>query len=82
MKKILTAIALSIAIPAVAHAQTAPAPAPKMECCEKMKAEGKECCCKDMAKMDHGNTDMKGGADAHAGHDKSQKAPPASHSNR
>ena len=40
MKNILTAIALSIAIPAVAHAQGAPAPAPNMACCEKMKAEG------------------------------------------
>ena len=50
MNKILTAIALSIALPAVAHAQAAPAPAPEMkDCCEKMKAEGKECCCKDMA---------------------------------
>ena len=74
MKKILTAIALSIALPAMAHAQAAPAPAPKMACCEKMKAEGKECCCKDMAKMDHSKHDMKAGADPHAGHDMSQKA--------
>ena len=76
MNKFLTAIALTIALPAVAHAQTAP----KADCCEKMKAEGKECCCKDMAKMDHGKHDMKGGADAHAGHDMSPsgaKAPPA-----
>jgi hypothetical protein len=48
-----------------------------MACCEKMKAEGKECCCKDMAKMDHGNHDMKAGADPHAGHDVAQ---PAAHS--
>jgi hypothetical protein len=82
MNKILTAIALTIALPAVAHAQTAPASAPKADCCEKMKEHsetshagrhdvsdaGKECCCKDMAKKDHG---AKGGADAHAGHDKS-----------
>lgn len=54
MNKILTAIALSIALPAVAHAQAAPAPEHKMDCCEKMKTEGKECCCKDMAKKDHG----------------------------
>lgn len=81
MTKILTAIALSIAIPAMAHAQAAPAPAPKMECCEKMKAKGKECCCKDMAKMDHSKHNMKAGADAHAGHDMSQTAPAASHSN-
>ena len=77
MKKMLTAIALTIAFPAVAHAQAAP-PAPKMACCEKMKAEGKECCCKDMAKMGHGKHDMKAGADAHAGHDMpGAKAPPA-----
>lgn len=69
MNKILTAIALTIALPAVAHAQTAPAP--KADCCEKMKAEGKECCCKDMAKEGHGERGAKGGADAHAGHDKS-----------
>lgn len=81
MKKMLTAIALTIALPAMAHAQAAPAPASKMACCEKMKADGKECCCKDMAKMDHSKHDMKAGADAHAGHDMSQKAPPASHSN-
>jgi hypothetical protein len=58
MNKILTAIALSIALPAVAHAQTAPAP--KEDCCEKMKAEGKECCCcKDMAGKEHTGHDMK-----------------------
>jgi hypothetical protein len=77
MKKILTAIAVSVALPALAHAQAVPAPASKMACCEKMKAEGKECCCKDMAKMDHGNHDMKAGADPHAGHDVAQ---PAAHS--
>ncbi len=81
MKRILTAIVLSIAIPAVAHAQAAPAPAAKMACCEKMKAEGKECCCKDMAKMDHGKHDMKAGADPRAGHDMPQTAQPAAHSN-
>ena len=78
MKNILTAIVLSIAIPAVAHAQAVPAPAPKMACCEKMKAEGKECCCKDMAKMDHSKHDMKAGADPHAGHDMSKTPQPAS----
>ena len=60
MKKLLTAIALSIALPAVAHAQAAPVPAPKADCCEKMKSEGKECaCCKDMdhSKMDHSKMD-------------------------
>ena len=67
MKKILTAIALAIALPAVAHAQAAPVPAPKADCCEKMKAAGMDCM--DMAKMDHGKHDMKAGPDAHAGHD-------------
>jgi hypothetical protein len=69
MNKILTAIALSIALPAVAHAQAAPAPEAKQDCCEKMKAEGKECCCKDMmAKMHEG---MK-----HEGHDRADGAKP------
>jgi hypothetical protein len=74
MKKILTAIALSIALPAVAHAQAAPAPAPEKDCCEKMKAEGKECCCKDMAGKDHAKHDMKHSealtpqGEAHEGH--------------
>ena len=63
MKKILTAIALSIALPAVAHAQAAPTPSPKADCCDKMKP-GKDCC-KDMAKMDH---DMQGMKDMPAGH--------------
>jgi hypothetical protein len=71
MNKILTAIALSIALPAAAYAQGAPTPAAEKDCCEKMKAEGKECCCKDMAKKGHGEHGAKDGADAHAGHDKS-----------
>ena len=71
MNKLLTAIALSIALPAVANAQAAPQP--KADCCEKMKADGKDCaCCKDMAKMDHSKHDMKTGANPHAGHDMSQ----------
>lgn len=53
MKMLIGAIALAMAVPAAA--QTAPEEH-KMECCEKMKAEGKECCCKGMAKKDH---DMK-----------------------
>ncbi len=56
MKNVLTAIALTVAIPAVAHAQAAPVPASKMDCCEKMKAAGKDCC-KDMAGMDHSKMD-------------------------
>ena len=70
MNKILTAIALSIALPAVAHAQAAPAPAAEKDCCEKMKTEGKQCRCKGMAKTGHGEQGTKDGADAHAGHDK------------
>ena len=75
MKKILTAIALTIALPAVAHAQTAPAPAAKMACCEKMK--DKHDCSKNMAKMDHDMQGMKAGADPHAGHDMSKPRAPA-----
>jgi len=64
MKKTLTAIALSIALPAVAHAQAAPVPAAEKDCCAKMKAEGKECCCKDMAGKEHAGHDMHGDAKA------------------
>lgn len=75
MKKMLTAIALTIAIPAVAQAQTAPAPAAKMACCEKMK---EKCdCCKDMAKMDHDMQGMKAGGAMPAGHDMSKSSAPA-----
>lgn len=73
MKKILTAIALTIALPAVAHAQAAAAAT--MECCEKMK--DKCDCCKDMAKMDHDKHDMKAGSDPHAGHDLPKPSAPA-----
>ncbi len=79
MKKILTAIALTIALPAMASAQAAPAP--KAGCCAEMKAQGKDCCCKDMAKMDHSKHDMKDGADPHAGHDMSGAATPNTGSN-
>jgi hypothetical protein len=69
-KMIFGAIALAIAVPAAA--QTAPAEAPKADCCEKMKAEGKECCCKDMAGKDHaehGKHQPKADGDAgHEGH--------------
>lgn len=65
MNKILTALALSIALPAVAHAQAAPAP---KDCCEKMK-EGEECCCKHMAGKEHAGHDMKQhGAQDHDAH--------------
>jgi hypothetical protein len=65
---LVTAIALAIALPAVAHAQDAPEPAKPMACCEKMKAEGKDCeCCKDMKKMDHSAGGDAGEAD-HSDH--------------
>jgi hypothetical protein len=69
MNKLLTAIALTIALPAVAHAQAAPPPAAEKDCCEKMKAEGKECCCKDMVKGGHGERgEAGGGHEGHEGH--------------
>lgn len=76
MKKYLLAIALSVALPAMAHAQTVTA-APKSSCCEKMKdmaccKDGKMDCCKGMAKMDHSAHGLKPGADPHAGHDMSK----------
>ena len=64
MKKFLAAIALTIALPAMAHAQATTA-APKAGCCEKMKDMAG---CKDMAKMDPKMHDMKAGVDPHAGH--------------
>jgi hypothetical protein len=60
MNKILTAVALAIALPAVAHAQAASAP--EKDCCEKMKSEGKKCCCdKEHADMKHGHADTERG---------------------
>jgi hypothetical protein len=56
MKKLLAIVAFSIALPSVAHA--ADAPPPKEDCCAKMKAEGKKCCCDDMDKGDHADHDM------------------------
>ena len=85
MNKLLTAVALTIAIPAVATAQGAPA---AKDCCKTMKDDccksGKVDCCKEMQQMmkdgHHQMTgmnmpaghDMSGSADAHAGHDMSQ----------
>lgn len=69
MNKLMTAIALSIALPATAYAaDPAAAPEAKQDCCAKMKAEGKECCCKDMAKKDHSEHGDHAKGDAHAGH--------------
>ena len=58
MRLLIAALALSISGTAFAQTAPAPAPAPKADCCEKMKAEGKKCCCDDMGK-DHDNHDMK-----------------------
>ena len=61
---LMTTIALTLAVPG--FAQSAPAPEPKQDCCEEMKAEGKSCCCKDMADKDH---DLKQGSEkGHEGH--------------
>ncbi|QDM40788.1 hypothetical protein [Altererythrobacter sp. TH136] len=86
MNKIFGAIALTIALPTVAHAQTPSAPAAEKGCCAKMKAEGKECgCCKGMdhSKMDHSSMgDAAKPADPHAGHSgpaAGQGAAPAGH---
>lgn len=70
MKLILGALALAFAVPAAAQ-QGAHQPPAKQDCCEKMKAEGKECCCKDMAKKDQGKQGeaKPAPADGHAGHD-------------
>lgn len=68
MKTLLSAIALSIALPAVAHAQTAPTPPPAAEpehecCCEKMNRP-MACCEKQGDRADRPD----GAPDPHAGH--------------
>lgn len=60
MKMLLSALALAVALPTVAHAADTPA---AMDCCEKMKAEDKKCCCDDMAKGEHAEHQQD-----HAGH--------------
>lgn len=67
MKTLILALGLTVALPSIAHAQAAPAPAPEAKkcCCEKMAADKKMDCCKE---HDHAKT----GADAHAGHDMSK----------
>ena len=67
MKMMIAAIAMSIAVPGIAHAEAAPGEKPKMECCCKDKSKPMECC--DM----HGKG--KAGQDEHAGHDMSQPQP-------
>lgn len=71
MKKLLAAIALTIAIPSIAHTQAAQTP--KLDCCEKMRE--KCACCKDMTGKGHEGHHMSGGKDPHAGHGMTPKAP-------
>ncbi|HET9639584.1 MAG TPA: hypothetical protein VFP12_10285 [Allosphingosinicella sp.] len=71
MKMMFAALALAIAIPGVAHAQTAPTPAPTQA--------KKKCCCEKMGmKMDCCDEHGKGkpGSGEHAGHDMSQHQQP------
>lgn len=72
MNKLMTAVALAIALPGVAHAQDAPAEKPKMECGEKMK-EKCACCDKMASKPVSGNTAPS--RDPHADHDMTPPAP-------
>lgn len=74
MNKLMTAVALAIALPGVAHAQAAPAEKPKMECCEKVKE--KCACCEKMAGK-HASGTSGPSSDSHAGHDKKPDAAPA-----
>ena len=64
MKRLITAIALTIAAPALA--QTAPAPAPEKMgcCCEKMSGEKANMACCEKMKTDK----SQGAGDPHAGH--------------
>jgi hypothetical protein len=75
MHRLLTAIAVAIALPGVAYAQTAPAEAPKMECCQKMK--DKCACCEKMAGKKPAGQQAPSADDPHAGHDMTPKPAPA-----
>lgn len=91
MTKYLTAIALTIALPAVVTAQTAPASSPTAEQAQPCPMDHSKMAGMDhskmaamdhskMAGMDHSKMGMKAGANCHAGHDMSQstaKAPQA-----
>ena len=76
MNKLITAVALAIALPGVAHAQAAPAEKPKMECCEKMTE--KCACCDKMAGKPAGGTAAPS-SDPHAGHEVTPAAPADAH---
>lgn len=47
MMRFVVAALTAAALPTVAHAQAAPEPASKMECCKAMKSHGDGCCCCD-----------------------------------
>ena len=79
MIKLMTAVALAIALPGVAHAQAAPAEKPKMECCEKMKE--KCACCDKMAGKPASGTAAPSADDPHARHDMTPAAPADGHAN-
>ena len=74
MNKLMTAVALAIALPGVAHAQAAPAEKPKMACCEKMK--DKCACCDKMAGKSASGSSASS-SDPHVGHDMAPNAAPA-----
>jgi hypothetical protein len=63
----IAAIAMSIAIPGIAHAEAA-SEKPKMECCCKDMAKPMDCCEK--------HARGKAGQDEHAGHDMGQQPQP------
>ena len=77
MNKLMTAVALAIALPGVAHAQAAPAEKPKMECCEKMTE--KCACCDKMAGKPASGTATPSADDPHAGHNMTPTAPANGH---
>ena len=78
MNKLITAVALAVALPSIAHAQAAPVEKPGMECCEKMK--DRCACCDKMAGKPVGGTDAPS-SDPHAGHDMKPAAPAEGHPN-
>lgn len=78
MDKLVAAVALAVALPGIAHAQSAPLEKPKMACCEKMKE--KCACCDKMAVKPASGADTSS-SDPHAGHDMKPAAPADAHSN-
>lgn len=76
MNKLITAVALAIALPGVAYAQAAPVEKPKMECCEKMKDKC-ACCDKTAGKAAGGASPATD--DPHAGHDMKPASPAPGH---